>query len=65
MQSFARRTDQCARRELLVALRCNDFLAAVETGRADVMTTVNLSGGRLDRRWRIRQKVVGAMHPTL
>ena len=65
MKSLARRTDQCARRELLVALCLNDFLAAIETGGADVMTTVNLSGGRFDRRWRIRQKVVGAMHSTL
>jgi hypothetical protein len=65
MKSLARQTNQCARRELLVALRLNDLLAAIETGRADVMATVNLSGGRFDRRWRIRQKVVGAMHPTL
>jgi hypothetical protein len=58
MKSLARRTNQCARRELLVALGLKNLLAAVKTGRADVMTTVNLSGCRLDRRRRIRQKVV-------
>ncbi len=65
VESLARRLNQCARRDLLVALGLDDFLAAIKPGRADVMTAMNLSRGRFDRRGRVRQKVVRAMHPTL
>jgi hypothetical protein len=65
MESLARRLIHGERRDLLVALGLNNLLAAVKTGRADVMTTMHLPGGRLDCRRRIRQKVVRAMHPTL
>jgi len=64
-ESLARRLFHRARRNLLVALGLNDLLAAVKPGCADVMPTVNLSGGWLDRRRRVRQGVVRAMHPTL
>jgi len=53
-KSLARRLVHCARRDLLVALGLNNLLAAVKTGWADVMSTVNLARGRLDRCRRIR-----------
>ena len=46
------------RRRLFVGLRRDDLLAAVETGRADVVTTMNFTGRRFDRGRRIGQKVM-------
>jgi hypothetical protein len=54
-----------AGRDLLVALGLKNLLAAVKTGGAYVMTTMHLARCRFDRRRRIRQRVVRAMHPTL
>src|SRR5512134_304602 len=54
-----------ARRGLFVALGLNDFLAAIEAGRADVMTAMNFAGGRFDRSRRIRQEIVRAMRAPL
>jgi hypothetical protein len=51
--------------QLFVVLGLKNFLAAVKPGRTDVMTTMHFAGGRLDRRGRIRQKVVRTVHPAL
>ena len=49
------------RGSLLVVLGLKDLFAAIDTGRADVMTTMHFAGRRLDRRGRIAEEVVGAM----
>lgn len=43
---------------LSVALGGDHFLAAVETGRADVVTTMDFTGRRFDSRRRILQEVM-------
>ena len=50
--------DVTSRRELFVSLRRNHLLAAVETGRADVVTTMHFTGRSFDRGGRVGQKVV-------
>ena len=50
--------DLTSRRELFVSLRRNHLLAAVETGRADVVTTMHFTGRSFDRGGRVGQKVV-------
>ncbi len=54
-----------ARRDLLVALGLDNLFAAVETGGADMVTPMDLARGGLDRRRRIGQEIVRAMHSAL
>src|SRR5882672_6834987 len=49
----------------LLALGLEDFLAAVIAGGADVMAQVHLACSRLDREWRVGQKIMGAVHAAL
>lgn len=51
--------------EALLALGLDDFLAAIDTARADVVTQVDFTGGRFDGERRIGQKIVGTVHTTL
>ena len=60
----SRRT-ACLSNERLLALGLQDFLAAVETGRGNVVTQMNLARGRLDGQRRVGQEIVSAMHTTL
>lgn len=46
------------REDLFVLLRRDDLLAAIEAGRADVMTAMDLAGRRFDSRRRILQEVM-------
>ena len=57
--------DVTSRRELFVSLRRNHLLAAVETGRADVVTTMHFTGRSFDRGGRVGQKVVSTMITAL
>lgn len=50
---------------LSVALGGDHFLAAVETGRADVMTTMDFTGRRFNSGRRVGQKVVCTMIAAL
>ena len=50
---------------LSVALGGDHFLAAVETGRADVVTTMDFTGRRVNRGRRVGQKVVCTMIAAL
>ena len=52
-------------RKLFVSLRRNHLLAAVETGRADVMTAMHFTGRSFDRGGRVGQKVVSTMITAL
>ena len=49
----------------LLALALDDLLAAVKTGRRDVMTQMNLTRSGLNGQRRVGQKIMGAMHATL
>jgi hypothetical protein len=49
----------------LLALGLDDFPAPIETGRADVVPPVHLSGRGLDGKRRTRESVVGATHVAL
>ena len=51
--------------KLFVHLRRDHLLAAVETGRADVMTTMRFTGRGFDRGGRVGQKVVSTMTTAL
>lgn len=57
--------DVTSRRELFVSLRRNHLLAAVETGRADVVTTMHFTGRSFDRGGRVGQKVVSTVITAL
>ena len=57
--------DVTSRRELFVSLRRNHLLAAVETGRADVVTAMHFTGRSFDRGGRVGQKVVSTMITAL
>lgn len=46
------------RKDLFVLLRRDDLLAAIEAGRADVMTAMDFAGRRFDSRRRILQEVM-------
>src|SRR5258706_90024 len=50
---------------ILFALGLQDLLAAVVAARTDVVTQVDLAGGRLDCERGIAQKIVGAVHAAL
>ena len=51
--------------ELFVHLRRDHLLAAVETGRADVMTTMRFTGRGFDRGGRVGQKVMSTVITAL
>ena len=51
--------------ERLLALALENLLAAVETGRGDVVTQVRFTGGRFDGQRRVGQEVMSAVHATL
>ena len=51
--------------KLFVHLRRNHLLAAVETGRADVMTTMRFTGRGFDRGGRVGQKVMSTVITAL
>jgi len=51
--------------DLFVGFGLNDFLAAVETVRADVVTTMNFTGRRLKRQMRRFERAVSAVHTAL
>ena len=53
------------RTRLFVGLRRDHLLAAVETGRADVVTTMDFAGRRFDSGRRIRQEVMSTMVTAL
>ena len=57
--------DVTSRRELFVSLRRDHLLAAVETGRADVVTAMHFTGRSFDRGGRVGQKVVSTMITAL
>ena len=57
--------DVTSRRELFVSLRRNHLLAAVETGRADVVTMMHFTGRSFDRGGRVGQKVVSTVITAL
>lgn len=57
--------DVTSRRELFVSLRRNHLLAAVETSRADVVTTMHFTGRSFDRGGRVGQKVVSTVITAL
>lgn len=57
--------DVTNRRKLFVSLRRNHLLAAVETGRADVVTTMHFTGRSFDRGGRVGQKVVSTVITAL
>lgn len=57
--------DVISRRELFVSLRRDHLLAAVETGRADVVTTMHFTGRSFDRGGRVGQKVVSTVITAL
>ncbi len=57
--------DVTSRRELFVSLRRNHLLAAVETGRADVVTAMHFTGRSFDRGGRVGQKVVSTVITAL
>lgn len=57
--------DVTSRRELFVSLRRDHLLAAVETGRADVVTTMHFTGRSFDRGGRVGQKVVSTVITAL
>ena len=57
--------DVTSRRELFVSLRRNHLLAAVETGRADMVTTMHFTGRSFDRGGRVGQKVVSTVITAL
>src|SRR4051794_24555025 len=50
---------------LRVRLRLQHLATSVEAGRTDVMAQMRLAGGRLDRRTRRIQGIVGAVHAPL
>ncbi len=52
-------------RILFVSLRRNHLLAAVETGRADVVTTMHFTGRSFDSGGRVGQKVVSTVITAL
>jgi hypothetical protein len=52
-------------RRLLVVLGLDDFATAVETVRADVVTQVRLTSGRLDSQVRRNQEIVRTVHAAL
>lgn len=51
--------------KLFVGLGGDHLLAAVETGRADVVTAMHFTGRRFDRGGRIGQKVVSTVITAL
>lgn len=57
--------DVTSRRKLFVSLRRNHLLAAVETGRADVVTAMHFTGRSFDRGGRVGQKVVSTVITAL
>ena len=50
---------------LVVSLSSDDFLATVETGGRNVMTTMNFAGCRFDSQRRVRQKIVSTVIAAL
>lgn len=58
-------SDRSAQRKLFVSLRRDHLLAAVETGRADVVTTMHFTGRSFDRGGRVGQKVVSTVITAL
>ena len=57
--------EKSGRRELFVSLRRDHLLAAVETGRADVVTAMHFTGRSFDRGGRVGQKVVSTVITAL
>jgi hypothetical protein len=51
--------------ERLLALALDDFFAAVETSRGNVMTQMGFAGGRLDGQRGCGQEVMSTVHATL
>jgi hypothetical protein len=49
----------------LFAFGAHNLAAAIETIRADVMTQMHLTGGRLNGQRRVGQEVVRTVHTTL
>jgi hypothetical protein len=56
---------QAATKSAVVSLGIEHFAATIKAGRADMVTQMHFAGGRLDRRRRRGQKIVGTMHATL
>jgi hypothetical protein len=48
--------------DLFVGFGLNDFLAAVETVRADVVTAMNFTGRRLNGQMRRGEEIMSAVH---
>ena len=51
--------------ERLLALALENLLAAIETGRRDMVTQMSFTGGRFDSQRRIGQEVMSAVHAAL
>jgi hypothetical protein len=64
-QSTLHRFHDTTKRRLLVVLGLEDFTATVETVRADVVTQVRFTSGRLDSQVRGDEEIVRTVHAAL